>query len=64
MDDLPEGVATPAAERILDLLRALFDDPVLHALKDAPPDDVSETEEERATVAEEPEALARGPGMG
>ncbi len=55
--ELPES-EHPEAERILTALR--IDDPVLRALDTAPFDDVPETDEERAAVAEAREAIARG----
>ena len=58
--ELPEGVATTAAEGILAHLRIMGEDSVLRALVNAPLDDEPETVAERAAVAEGLEALARG----
>ena len=59
VDGLPEGAPTIAAERVLSHLGNLADDPVLHVLMNAPVDDESESEEERAAVGEGMKALAR-----
>ena len=48
-----------ALKRFAEYLRA-ESDPLLRALKNAPPDDELETEEERLAVAEAYEALRRG----
>jgi hypothetical protein len=58
IDTLPE-TKLDAARLYLEALRA-EDDPVLHALLNAPDDDEPETEEERAAVQEAREASARG----
>ncbi len=60
VEELPEGQATTAAERVLLHLGQLGDDPVLDALMNAPLDDEPETDEERALVAEGMVALRRG----
>lgn len=60
VEELPEGAATSAAERILAHLRRFGDDPVLRALMQAPADDEPETDAERAAAAEGWAALRRG----
>lgn len=52
VEELPEGAATSAAERILAHLTRFGDDPVLRALMQAPADDEPETDDERAAAAE------------
>ena len=59
VDKLPES-EVPAAERYLEYLSVARSDPCLQALMNAPIDDESETEDERAAVAEARAALRRG----
>lgn len=60
VEELPEGQATEAAERALLHLREMAGDPVLRALLNAPVDDETESDEERALVAEALADIGRG----
>lgn len=59
IDALPEPVLDEA-EQLLQELQRRADDPWLRALASAAEDDESETEEERAAIAEARAAIARG----
>lgn len=51
IDEIPEGKLSDAW-RLLKIVRDADEDPVRHALANAPLDDEPETEEERASAAE------------
>ena len=59
VDELPES-ELHTAERFLEYLRFVANDPVLRALESAPWDDEPETPAEAAAVQEAREAHARG----
>jgi hypothetical protein len=59
VDRLPD-CEVPAAERYLELLAVAGHDPFLRALANAPLDDESETEEERAAIFDARADLDRG----
>jgi hypothetical protein len=59
VEDLPES-EVHAALRFVEYLRQSEDDPVLKALRDAPPDDEPLTEEDLAALEEAYEDLGQG----
>ena len=62
VEDLPES-EVHAALRFMEFLRHGENDPVLKALRDAPPDDEPLTEEDVAALEEAYEDLAQGRGV-
>lgn len=59
VDDIPE-TEVHAAVRYLEYLRFLEEDPLLKALREAPPDDEPVTEEDRAALEEAWEDVRQG----
>ena len=58
IDELPDGAVDEAAQRLAPLRS-----PLARALYSAPPDDETETEEERSGAEEAQAEIARGEGL-